>query len=219
MFLKEYINHPEIQPFLKEVQAGEHLFRQGEMGRSMFVILDGIVQLFDDGGDEQHLIGTFGPGQFFGEKALVKPQRHQRFYSALAQIRTTTLEVSLADLPTIESVIPDFMLKMFQSAAQRLDRAYYLIRVLRSTDDMERLIHSILYLYRSPGLEGASTHLVPLTVDDIHYLINMDKTKLVKCLEALVSQNILVKRPNDCYLLRDEHALVRAISLAQPKAA
>lgn len=219
MFLKEYISHPTIEPFINDIAAGHYLFRQGEVGWSAFVILDGIVQLFDESDEEQYLIGTFGPGQFFGEKALIKRQRHQRFYSALAQIDTKVLEVGLAELPIIESVIPDFMLRMFQSAAQRLDRAYYLIRILRSTDDLDRLVHCIMYLYRSPGLGNSALNMVPLTVGDIHNLIKIDKESLIECLESLVSKNILVKRPNDCYLLRDEDALIRAMSLIQSEAA
>lgn len=126
-------------------------------------------------------------------------------------MRSTILEFSLKDIPHIQKVIPEFMLHMFQSAAQRLDRAYYLIRILRSENDLERLVHCILYFYRCPGLDIKSSQFIPLTVDDIHYLIRMDKKIVSRCLDELVKKNILVKRPNDCYLLRDEKALVRIL--------
>ena len=211
MFLANYVKHPDLSTRIKEIAAGHYLFRQGEMGNTMCVILDGMIQLFDQGDEEQHLIGTFGPGQFFGEKALLKNQPYLRMYSAQAQVKTLVLEFDLRDVPIVESVVPGFMTTMFQSAAQRLDRTYYLIRILKSNDDMERLVHCILYFYRTPGLESTAGKYTPLTVEDIHYLTNMNKEMIRVCLDDLAQRQILVKRPNDCYMLRDEQGLMAAL--------
>ena len=210
MFLGQYLLHPSVRHYIKEFEAGDFLFRQGDPGTTMYVILDGIVQLFDENEDGNHLVGTYGPGQFFGEKAMVNVPL-QRFFSAQAQMKTTIFEFAKSDLPAIHKVIPDFMVVMFQSAVNRLERAYYLIRVLRSSEDLEKLIHCILYFYRCPGVDGVAARYVPLTADDIHYLINMDKDRVQLCLDELAKRNILVKRPNDCYLLRDERALMNVL--------
>jgi len=211
MSLERYFQSLELQPLIKEIGAEHHLFRQGELGNSTYLILDGMVQLFDESNDEPHLVGTFGPGQFFGEKSMLSSAPYQRHFSAVAQTRTWVLEFKLKDIPLIQSVIPDFMVSLFQSAAQRLDRAYYMIRVLRSENQMERLIHCIFYFYRSPGLEVTAGRYVPLTVDDIHYLINMDKGHIERCLDELSARGALIKRPNRCYLLRSESSLMEAL--------
>ncbi len=178
MFLQEYLLNPNLKPFLREVESGKYLFRQGQSGNSMYIILDGVIQLYDESESEPHLIGTFGPGQFFGEKAMIPGSPHLRMFTAQALIGTTALEVELSDVKMIESVIPDFMTKLFQLAAKRLDRTYHLIRVLRSPDDIERLIHCILYFYRCPGLEAAGHRFVSFTVDDLHYLTPLDKDQI-----------------------------------------
>ena len=50
-----------------EVEAGKVLTREGDLGREFFVIVDGAVSVTKDG-DE---IRKLGPGDFFGEIALV----------------------------------------------------------------------------------------------------------------------------------------------------
>lgn len=210
MFLRQFLLHPAIKHHFKDYKASDYLFRQGESATTMFLIIEGIVQLFDENEEGNHLVGTFGAGQFFGEKAMVTvPLR--RFFSAQAQTNTTVMEFQRADIPSIERVIPGFSFVLFQSAVHRLDRAYYLIRVLRSSDPLEKLVHCILYFYRCPGVEGAAAKYLPLTVDDVHYLVNMEKPLVAKCLDELAKRNILVKRPNECYLLRDEKALLSVV--------
>src|SRR5262249_45926136 len=50
-----------------EVDEGKTLMREGELGREFFVIVDGDVSVTKDGNEIRQL----GPGDFFGEIALV----------------------------------------------------------------------------------------------------------------------------------------------------
>jgi CRP-like cAMP-binding protein len=57
---------------LRELAAGEAVFRQGDVGAEMYVIAEGEVRVIartDDGGDVE--LGRLGEGDFFGEIALV----------------------------------------------------------------------------------------------------------------------------------------------------
>ncbi len=49
------------------VSAGKVLIRQGELAHEFFVILDGVADVVRDG----RLVAVLGPGDFFGEIALV----------------------------------------------------------------------------------------------------------------------------------------------------
>jgi CRP/FNR family cyclic AMP-dependent transcriptional regulator len=51
-----------------EVGEGKVLCREGETGREFFVILEGEAEVTKDGA----AVGTLGPGEFFGEIALVE---------------------------------------------------------------------------------------------------------------------------------------------------
>ena len=50
-----------------EVEAGKVLAREGEIGQEFFVIVDGEVSVTKDGEE----LRTLGPGDFFGEIALI----------------------------------------------------------------------------------------------------------------------------------------------------
>jgi CRP-like cAMP-binding protein len=50
-----------------EVEEGKTLMRQGDLGREFFVIVDGDVSVTQDGNEIRRL----GPGDFFGEIALI----------------------------------------------------------------------------------------------------------------------------------------------------
>ena len=54
-----------------DVKAGKVLCKEGDIGREFFVIVEGEVDVTKDGG---HL-GTLGPGDFFGEIALIEHSR------------------------------------------------------------------------------------------------------------------------------------------------
>ena len=53
------------------VEAGETIFREGEPGNSMYIVLNGTVELEHDLSDGRQLLGKVGQGDFFGELGLV----------------------------------------------------------------------------------------------------------------------------------------------------
>lgn len=69
---------------------GESLFVEGDIGRALFVVESGRVELSKHGADGQpRRIATLGPGTFFGEMALL--EQLPRSASAVALERSTLL--------------------------------------------------------------------------------------------------------------------------------
>jgi CRP/FNR family transcriptional regulator, cyclic AMP receptor protein len=66
-----------------EVEEGKVLAREGEIGREFFVIVDGEVSVTQDGQE----IRTLGPGDFFGEIALLKDVRRTATVTAKSPLR------------------------------------------------------------------------------------------------------------------------------------
>jgi CRP-like cAMP-binding protein len=66
-----------------EVEAGKVLAREGEIGQEFFVIVDGEVSVTKDGEE----IRTLGPGDFFGEIALLQDVRRTATVMAKTPLR------------------------------------------------------------------------------------------------------------------------------------
>jgi CRP/FNR family cyclic AMP-dependent transcriptional regulator len=69
-----------------ELPAGKHLLDEGRLPHEFFVILDGEVEVTHD--DER--LATLGPGDFFGEIALIE---HGRRTASVVTASPTTLAV------------------------------------------------------------------------------------------------------------------------------
>ncbi|WP_310398136.1 cyclic nucleotide-binding domain-containing protein [Hymenobacter sp.] len=72
-----------IVPIMKEVtfQDGDAIFAKGDIGTSLFIVHDGQVGIFN--GSQQ--LATFGPGDFFGELALLDAEPRSASAAALGQ--------------------------------------------------------------------------------------------------------------------------------------
>ena len=66
-----------------EVDEGKALTREGESGREFFVIIDGEVSVTKDGSE----IRRMGPGDFFGEIALIEDTPRTATVTAVTPLR------------------------------------------------------------------------------------------------------------------------------------
>lgn len=60
--------------FCITVDKGYPIFRQGDPGNAMFIIVEGGVEISQGPTDERNVIALLGPGDFFGETALITDQ-------------------------------------------------------------------------------------------------------------------------------------------------
>ena len=73
-----------IVPIMKEVtfHEGEEIFAKGDIGTSLFIVHDGQVGIFN--GTQQ--LATFGPGDFFGELALLDAEPRSAMAATLSEV-------------------------------------------------------------------------------------------------------------------------------------
>ncbi len=57
---------------IRSVGGGKLLFRKGEIGKNVFLILKGKVQLVDEYDTHKKVLAELGPGEFFGEMSMVE---------------------------------------------------------------------------------------------------------------------------------------------------
>ena len=60
-----------VKLFEKEYAPGETIFLEGEPGKALFIVLDGMVSIFHSGHGAEERVATLTRGAYFGELALI----------------------------------------------------------------------------------------------------------------------------------------------------
>jgi CRP/FNR family cyclic AMP-dependent transcriptional regulator len=71
-----------VKLFEKEYPAGEIIFREGDPGKALFIVLDGKISIARAADGPEKPLALLGPGAYFGELALIDDQ--PRFAGARA---------------------------------------------------------------------------------------------------------------------------------------
>jgi CRP/FNR family cyclic AMP-dependent transcriptional regulator len=97
-----------------DLPAGKDFIRQGERGREFFVVLEGEVDVTRDGKTLQQR----GPGDFFGEIALVSKVPRTATVTAKTPVRA--LVITDRDFRSLLEHSPQIQVKVLEALAERL---------------------------------------------------------------------------------------------------
>ena len=99
-----------------DVQTGKHLIEQGQFGYEFFVIEEGKAEV--KRGDE--VIAQLGPGDFFGEIALLEADR--RTASVIASEPLRTIVMTRRDFDEMQREMPSIAASIRQAVEDRQGR-------------------------------------------------------------------------------------------------
>jgi CRP-like cAMP-binding protein len=97
-----------------DLRDGKVLIREGERGREFFVLLDGSAEVTKDG---RH-INTLGPGDFFGEIALISNSPRTATVTATSPVHT--LVITDRSFRRLLDESPEIQRKVLVALAERL---------------------------------------------------------------------------------------------------
>jgi len=104
--------------FGREYRLGEYVFHEGEVGQAMFYIISGSVRIYSKG----QLWREFGPGEYFGEMALLSGDR--RTTDAIVQSnRAEILHLGADNIETLLMDEPRIAMAFLREMASRLRQA------------------------------------------------------------------------------------------------
>ena len=101
-------------------QAGDVLFQEGDIGRDMFIVLRGEVQITKSSGTSQVQLGSFVAGEFFGEMALVE-SGVRTGTASVTQANTELVAVNQSRFVYLVSQQPAFALSVMRMMGKRLE--------------------------------------------------------------------------------------------------
>jgi CRP/FNR family cyclic AMP-dependent transcriptional regulator len=120
------------------LNEGTTVFRQGDLGGSMYVIRSGKVRVLKEAHGRQREVTTLGPGDFFGEMAVVTGRPR----SATAEVveEAELLKVPADKLQEMVAGTGEVAIRLIRHLAERLENANRFIDVLLEDDITARLV-------------------------------------------------------------------------------
>jgi CRP/FNR family transcriptional regulator, cyclic AMP receptor protein len=132
---------------LVRLDGGETLFRAGEPGESLYLVRAGEVELFiNDNVGQKITLDTAGPGDFFGEIALL--DSGPRTATAVALVGSELIELDRDDLLLLFRRKPDAALHMLAAMGRMTRKADALLRTRVSRNVNEEVEERLTPLQR-----------------------------------------------------------------------
>lgn len=207
-----YWDHPSLQTYRKKIPQGQYLFREGDEANSMYIILQGLVELEALFEGNMTPIGLVEAGQFLGEKTALVDEPYKRAFSGKAKTELKVVDLKWYDLLTIQTkdpkIITDMLSHMFLIAAARLDRANQLHRILRSSNNVERIVRFIHHFAKHNGMPGLHGQEVLLPMNTFRYYIDIEPKQIKDCLEELAVHGLLKQAGTDTWQIPNEKKLL-----------
>lgn len=132
------------------LEGGKLLFRKGDTGHEMYVILTGKIDIVDEFSGYKDVIASLGPGEIFGEMAMFE-RSHVRSTHAVVREPSQVLVLSddvLSQL--LDKKIPkQFLANIIGVLCNRIRRANAMFMIARYDSKSQHL---------SEGKSGESAH-------------------------------------------------------------
>lgn len=183
------------------IARGKDLFKEGEDGTELFVVLSGKIKLGRTSSDgRENLLAVLGPGQMFGELSLFDPG--PRSATATAVVDTTVASLSHdALLPIIEQYPQVSSAFLFQLAS-RLRRTNEVVGDLVFSDVPGRVAKALVDLASRFGREtdaGIDVHH-DLTQEELAQLVGASRETVNKALADFVARGWIALEPRSVFI-------------------
>ncbi|HEY7132250.1 MAG TPA: Crp/Fnr family transcriptional regulator [Candidatus Limnocylindrales bacterium] len=179
---------------VRRFRRGETIFHQGDPGDALFVLASGSVKVVlpSDEGAEPAIVAILGPGEFFGELAILDGAPHSATIVAVEATETLVLHRD-AFLSLIDS---DAGLRraLLASLAAEIRRLTGHVEDLHFLDLPGRLASRITRLARSGGSEDASGAIRipwPYTQSELAGMIGGSRQSVNRLLADLADQGLV----------------------------
>ncbi|RMH38586.1 MAG: cyclic nucleotide-binding domain-containing protein [Deltaproteobacteria bacterium] len=173
---------------------GHVLFREGDAGSEMYVIQSGEVEISRALRGRDTVIAVLGPGEFFGEMAIV----NNRPRSATATVRAEA-RLLVIDAKTFEAMLrgrAEIAVRMIKALAARLDRANQQIEILLLEDANHRVVQALRQLAadRAPLGEGAAV-FIPVSMAALAARAALPETRVGEVVQKLADAQLVLPAP------------------------
>ncbi len=108
-----------IEKCINEFAASEVIFAEGSIGRELYVVLSGKVNIVRNPGPDESVIASLGKGEFFGEMAVIDGSPRSAT-AVSADDHTKVMRINHARFVYLVSQQPAFALMIMDALSRRL---------------------------------------------------------------------------------------------------
>src|SRR5882762_7188458 len=141
-----------LEHLVRKQPSGTVLFREGDRGQTMYVIRSGKVNISKRIGDSEITLAVLGPGEFFGEMALLEGL--PRSAGATVIEEATLVEVDQQSFETLIRKNSEVALRLLRRLSARLREADRQIQSLMSRSGAARALSLLKNLADPPDSKG-----------------------------------------------------------------
>ena len=136
----------------RDFQSGSVIFEEGDPGSRLYVIQSGQVRIVKRTGGRAMTLARLGPGEFFGEMALL--DRQPRSATAVVDEAARLLELDEAAFEKIVADRGEVALRILKRLSRRLRESNRQVRNFLSADTECRAVALLRALAGAPGEDG-----------------------------------------------------------------
>jgi F420-non-reducing hydrogenase small subunit len=175
-------------------QKGEVVFRQGELGDTMYIIQSGAVEVSQVRGDQKFVLALLGRGDFFGEMALI--DKYPRSATVACIRRSRLLPLTRSSLLERARYDPGVVFHLLKSLSQRIEKTNNLLRSMVQGDET---LLSLLEISRGQCAVEPQPDIVSKVEKEI---LPFKKSQIPQELESVTMENQL--QPQALHFCKDQ---------------
>src|SRR5205807_10342284 len=154
------------QRFGKEFKRGDVLFLEGDVGKEMYVIQTGKVNITKKVRDTEKILATLGAGEFLGEMAILnnKPR-------SAGAVMAEDGKLLVIDPQTFGAMVRgnvEIAVRLIKKLSDRLQEADEQIENLLMRDPNSRVVHHLLQGALKRGKETPQGRVVSVNLNELH---------------------------------------------------
>ena len=163
----------------KKYAAGEVLFRQGQPGVSAHIIKSGQFEVYLENGNKEQQLAVVGPGQIFGEMALLGGSGTPRTASVRALTSSEVINLSRAHLLTMFKGVDPILKHLVLTLVNRLKEMNSKIRPDRTDHVCEAFCRILTLLANVNSANDNEEDMVSVSFEEI-----LDQASMILALDA-----------------------------------
>ena len=174
----------------RQFHAGEVIFKDGATGQSMYILLEGQVEISKILGAHKTVLANITPGSIFGEMAII--DRQNRSATAKALTDSVVLEISRELFHHRLEEFPNWMQSFFTIMSGRLREATRNQSILLSQGAGRQVVNLLAMLGKQEEPDTIDQIIIPWNKAEatIAFLLAFNEERVNDILNALVSSKI-----------------------------